>query len=72
MASLRNIMNVNSFNERVWLLFLLATVGNVVDLIISYIGVVFLGCTRVMPSLPNCTLVIIWLLPWQSLPTKSL
>ena len=43
MVSFRNIMNVNSFNEQVWLLFLLATVGNVVDLIISYIGVVFLG-----------------------------
>ena len=36
-------MNVNSFNERVWLLFLLATVGNVVDLVISYVGVMLLG-----------------------------
>ena len=36
-------MNVNSFNERVWLLFLLATVGNAVDLVISYVGVMLLG-----------------------------
>ena len=31
-------MGANSFVMRVWLLFLLATVGNVVDLVISYVG----------------------------------
>ena len=36
-------MGADSFVARVWLLFLLATVGNVVDLAISYVGVVFLG-----------------------------
>ena len=36
-------MNVNSFIVRVWSLFLLATVGNVVDLVISYVGVMLLG-----------------------------
>ena len=36
-------MGANSFVMRVWLLFLLATVGNAVDLVISYVGVVLLG-----------------------------
>ena len=36
-------MSADSFIVRVWLLFLLATVGNVADLVISYVGVVFLG-----------------------------
>ena len=36
-------MDTDSFIVRVWLLFFLATIGNVVDLVISYIGVMLLG-----------------------------
>ena len=36
-------MDTDSFIVRVWLLFFLATIGNVVDLVISYVGVMLLG-----------------------------